>query len=353
MELSPNPPPQRNEIAWRPLDYEPRLFGEGLTSSLLMAVCGPIAVAVSKTGEALEKFGQRMGWWEQLASVNSPLPESKLTDLPASRLTRPILLVPGFHTPKNRFDHLVDKLTEGGVNGGRPYYVANGQFFSDMACTQQVRPAGQDARVFVAVFPHTNTPPHESAQDLKRSLEAICQMTGQSKVDVTGYSMGGQATRVYLDQGGNAIGKFMMLGTPNQGSALSRTSLGLLDLQRWGYDTDWLVSRKPLSQEDRPALGWLLPVKGGSTNPQLSDLNSRWEQQRARVEAVKFLGSNSRITMGHYFIPTGGDGTVPAHSLSPGQTAPTYLTDRNHRNHGLLFSNPQTYLEMREFFGWA
>lgn len=351
VELGP-PGGPTPEVAWKSLGYEPRLFGDGLTSSLLMAVCGPIAVAVSKSGEAVEKIGQRFGWWDQLGSVNSPLPSYKLRDLPPSRLQRPILLVPGFHTPKNRFDHLVEKLTENGANGGRAYYVSNGQFFADLACTQQIRPGTSDGRVFVAVFPATNTPPHESAQDLKRSLEAICELTGQPKVDVTGYSMGGQATRVYLDQGGEAIGKFMMLGTPNQGSALARTSLGLLDLQRWGYDTDWLVTRKPLSQEDRAALGWLLPVSGGSVNPQLSDLNSRWESQRSQVEAFKLLGSNSRFTLGRYFIPDVGDGTVTARSLRLGDEKTTYLSDSSHRNHGLLFSNPQTYLEMRDFFGW-
>src|SRR5690606_21420628 len=100
-------------------DGEPTFFGRGLTSSLLMAMCGPIAVAVSKAGEALEKLGQRQGWWDELGKTYKPLPPSKLKELPASTLERPFLLVPGFHTPKDRFHHLVEKLTENGANGGR------------------------------------------------------------------------------------------------------------------------------------------------------------------------------------------------------------------------------------------
>lgn len=345
-------PVPESATAWVARSDEPSLFGRGLTSSLLMALCGPVAVAVSKAGAALEKLGQRKGWWKQLGKIYRPLPPSLLKDLPPSKLERPFLMVPGFHTPKDRFDHLVEKLTEDGSNGGHAYYVARGQFFLDKDCTLQATPDPSTARVFVAVFDSTNTPPHEAGPDLALSLKAIQEFTGQPKVDVCAYSMGGQASRLYLDQGGDAIGKLMMLGTPNQGAALARTSLGLLDLQRSGYDTDWLLSRKPLTQEDRFALGWLLPVDGGSQNPQLSDLNSRWDHQRSRTEAVKLVGANSRFTLGRWFIPAGGDGTVTGSSLELKGEHTVFLKNPNHRNHGLLFSNPQTYTEMRSFFRW-
>lgn len=338
--------------AWRPLETEPSLFGRGLTSSLLMALCGPIAVAVSKAGEALEKLGQRQGWWDELGKTYKPLPPSLLKDLPASNLERPFLLVPGFHTPKDRFHHLVEKLTENGANGGRAYFVSKGKFYADEDCTIRTTPQGKEARVFVAVFDSTNTPPDQAAPDLAASLKAIQEFTGQPKVDVTAYSMGGLASRVYLDQGGDGIGKLMMLGTPNQGSAMSRSALGLLDLQRWGYDTDWLLTRKPLDQSDRHALGWLLPVSGGSKNPQLEDLNSRWDSQRSRTEAIRLVGSNSRFTFGRYFIPARGDGTVTGSSLRLEGEHTVFLKDPNHRSHGLLFSNPQSYTEMRSFFRW-
>jgi len=317
-----------------------------------MALVGPIAVAVSKGGEALDRVGQEMGWWESLGSIKKPLPPNLLSDLPGSQIDRPIILVPGWQTPQDRFDHLAQKLTGQGANGGKVYFVKNGEFFADLDCTQRMLTRSADAKVFVAVFPHNNTPPNETASELARSFKAIQELTGSPKVDVTGYSMGGLATRLYLDQGGDAIGKFLMLGSPNQGSSLARSALGLLDLQEKGYDVAWLLSRKPLSESDRAALGWLRPVDGGSHNPQLSDLNSRWDQQKSRLEMVRILGSHSRPTLGRYFLPALGDGTVASHSLAIGQQEPVYLKNSHYRNHGLLFSNPDTYLEMRSYFGW-
>lgn len=339
--------------AWVPLEQRPQ-FVTGWSSRLLMGVCGPLAVGLSKTGQALEQLGQRLGWWDTLGSIKKPLPPSLLKDLPEAKIQRPVVLVPGWQTPEDRFDHLAEKLTSDGKNGGRVYYVRDGEFYADLDCTQRMMLADKvaDARVFVAVFPSVNTPPDQSAPELAKDLKAIAALTGSQKSDVVGYSMGGLATRTYLDQGGDQVGRFMMLGTPNRGSALARTSLGLLDLQARGWDTQWLLSRKPITEEDRNALGWLRPVTGGPANPQLADLNSRWESQKARTEAVRLVGSHSRPTLGRYFIPVLGDGTVPGNSLQIGEEKPHFLKDRHHRNHGLLFSNPQTYLEMRDFFGW-
>ena len=134
---------------------------------------------------------------------------------------------------------------------------------------------------------------------------------------------------------------------------MARTALGLLDLQKLGYDTQWLLARKPLTQEDRAALGWLLPVDTGSRNPQLSDLNSRWDQQKANAESILLLGANSRYTMGRYFMPDRGDSTVTARSLAMDEEQVHFLKDNSHRNHGLLFSNPETYLTMRDYYGWT
>lgn len=320
-----------------------------------MALCGPLAVVLSKAGEGLENLGQSLGWWETLGSIKKPLPPTLLKNLPDARIQRPVVLVPGWQTPEDRFDHLAEKLTANGQNGGRVYYVRDGEFYGNLNCTERIMTSDvrSDAKVFVAVFPSVNTPPNLSAPELGKDLKAIAALTGSGKSDVVGYSMGGLATRTYLDQGGDQVGKFMMLGTPNRGSALARTSLGLLDLEARGWDTSWLLSRKPITEADRDALGWLRPVTGGAANPQLADLNSRWEEQKSRTEAVRLVGSHSRPTLGRYFIPVLGDGTVPGNSLQIGDEQPHFLKDRHHRNHGLLFSNPQTYLEMRDFFGWS
>jgi len=353
VELGQGPQGPKAPPAWTTLEEKPQ-FRTSLTSGVLMALCGPVAVVLSKAGNALDQMGQRMGWWESLGSIKKPLPPSLLKDLPAAKIERPVVLVPGWQTPEDRFDHLADKLTSNGQNGGRVYYVRDGEFFADLECSERIltAEAKSDGKVFVAVFPSVNTPPDLSAPELAKDLKAIAALTGSPKADVVGYSMGGLATRLYLDQGGEQVGKFMMLGTPNHGSSLARTSLGLLDLNSWGFDTKWLLSRKPITEQDRNALGWLRPVTGGPSNPQLADLNSRWEGQKGRTEAVRLVGSHSRPTLGRYFIPVLGDGTVPGNSLQIGDEKPHFLKDSHHRNHGLLFSNPQTYLEMRDFFSW-
>jgi pimeloyl-ACP methyl ester carboxylesterase len=344
-------PKLKGSIAWAALPKPPRVFGRSLSAAVLMGCCGPIAIGVSKAGASVESLGKSMGWCDDFGTVCKPLPPSKLGELPPAELGRPVVFVPGFHTPKNRFDHLLEKLTGAGGNGGRAYYVRDGEVFADQACTQKAEP--KDGRVFVAVFPTTNTPPNEAGPQLGRSLETIQRLTGMPKVDVAAYSMGGLTTRVYLDMGGEAVGKFMMLGTPNQGSAMARSALGILDLMENGWDVQWVAARKPLQNSDRPALGWLLPVKIGSDNPQLEDLNSRWPQQKARTEDVQLVGSNSKYTMGRYFMPDVGDGTVTARSLQIDGENVTWLKDPSHLNHGLLFSNPDTYHEMHRFFGWG
>ncbi len=354
VDLGGGPDGPKKPPAWTTLEEKPR-FVTGLGSRMLMALCGPLAVVLSKAGEGLDHLGQKMGWWDSLGSIKKPLPPTLLKDLPEARIQRPVVLVPGWQTPEDRFDHLAEKLTSDGRNGGRVYYVRDGEFFADLDCTKRMMTADvrSDGKVFVAVFPSANTPPNLSAPELAVDLKAISALTGSAKADVVGYSMGGLATRTYLDQGGDQVGKFMMLGTPNRGSALARSSLGLLDLDARGWDTSWLLSRKPITEADRDALGWLRPVTGGAANPQLADLNSRWESQKSRTEAVRLVGSHSRPTLGRFFVPVLGDGTVPGNSLQIGDEKPHFLKDRNHRNHGLLFSNPQTYLEMRDFFGWG
>ena len=346
--------PPKIHPAWAPASKKPH-FATGLGSSLTMALCGPLAVGLSKCGAAIDHLGQKLGLWQTLGAIQHALPPSLLHDLPEAKIQRPVLLVPGWQTPEDRFDHLAEKLTADGANGGHVYYVRNGEFFADLDCTRRMMTADTrgDAKVFVAVFPALNTPPDQTAPELAKNLKAIEALTGSAKSDVVGYSMGGLATRLYLDQGGEQVGNFMMLGTPNRGSALSRISLGLLDLDSWGYDTRWLLSRKPIDESDREALGWLRPVTGGKANPQLADLNSRWEGQKARTEAVRLVGSHSRPTLGRFFVPVLGDGTVAGNSLQIGDEKPHFLSDSRHRNHGLLFSNPETYLEMRDFFGWG
>lgn len=276
-----------------------------------------------------------------------------LKSLPTARLERPLVLVPGFQTREDAFDALVEKLTENGANGGRVYYVDAFGVYLDKRCTQKAT-LTKDCKVFVAAFDSNQNAPPVGASILGRALDQITKVSGDS-VDTIGYSMGGLAARLYLDQGGTKIGKFMMVGTPNHGSPLAAMGMGLLDKEIQGKKVGWLLNGGPksLSQKDRSALTWLMPADKPGNNVVLEDLNSRWHVQRQAVEDVAVVGSQNMTTLRFDFKPGRGDGTVPVESLAPTSDTPVVLLeDRGFRRHGKLLQSGALYQEMTRFFGW-
>jgi pimeloyl-ACP methyl ester carboxylesterase len=309
---------------------------------------GTALVAISKLGEGIEWFGRKTGFFDSFGVISQPMPPSALTDLPDFQLSKPLVLVPGWHTPDDRFDHLAEKLTHDGANGGQAYFMKNGQFYSDSKCTQTASTPGPEARVFISMFNNTSEVPNQTSPQLDHNIETIKQATGADKVDAVGYSMGGLASRTYLDQGGDGMSKLIMLGTPNQGSKLADASLGLLNLKRDGYAIEWLLDRKQLSEADRTALEWLRP-----NNPELVSLNSRWEQQRGQLDDAKAIGSASRWTLNEFGKPVHGNATVPGSSLALPGLDVSLCKNKEFGEHGLLFSNPEVYAGMADFFKWA
>jgi len=277
-----------------------------------------------------------------------------IAEQPEVTLGRPMLFVPGFQSKEGCFDHLTEKLTGQGANGGRVYYLDGNHIYLDAHCKERAPTVDSSARVFVlALGPNRDSPPIV-AGILSRALEQISECSGE-KVDVTGYSMGGLATRLYLDRGGKDIGKFMMVGTPNQGSPLADLGLGLLDQQAAGKSVGWLLSQspKPLNPSDRSCLSWLTPTHKPNRNPALEDLNSRWQAQRTAVEEVEVVGSANLTTLRFDFRPGRGDGTVPVESLAPSAETPVVLLDdQAHARHGKLLESATLYQEMTRFFGW-
>ncbi len=268
-----------------------------------------------------------------------------LQDVPLVKMDRPYMMVPGWTTRPEKFEALVSRLTEGGRNGGQAYYVRDGEFFADGAMTQPLKSVPSNARVFVQVFHHTLQPPSETAPQLERSIAAIQKATGSEKVDVEGYSMGGLATRVFLDQGGQGVGKVMLLGVPNRGSRFSELSQRVI--QR---DIGWAMRLANLTVADLPAMSWL----AAGANPHLADLNSRWEQQVARTEGLKIVGSAELPTPSAGGFPLRkGDGMVETRSLTMPGVEVEILRGRPTLQHGALPSDSDVYRERAEFFGWA
>lgn len=304
---------------------------------------------------ALEALVASMAPFAGIAmALTSKAPQPDLASQPEVQLQRPLLFVPGFQSKEGCFDDLTAKLTANGANGGQVYYVDGHDIFLDKDCRQRATTVSSEARVFVAALGANRDAPPVVASVLNGALADISQICGQ-KVDVTGYSMGGLATRLYLDRGGQQIGKFMMVGTPNHGSPLADMGMGLLDKENEGKSVGWLLNGgpKPLNQADRSALNWLTPDHKPDRNPGLEGLNARWERQRAAVEDVEVVGSANLTTLRFDFKPGRGDGTVPAESLAPSPDTPViFLDDKVNSRHGKLLQSASLYQEMTRFFAW-
>lgn len=270
---------------------------------------------------------------------------------PTVRLDRPFMMVPGWTTERVRFAPLVDKLTQGGINGGRVYYVKDGQFFADFEATQVLAQGSipADARVFETLLKDPHAPPPVVADEIERNLQAIQRATGAAKVDVDAYSMGGLGTRVYLDRGGQAVGRLMMLGTPNNGTRFAELANYIIR-----RDIQFAMGMAGITMADLPALQWMtVDDRKGVLNPNLHALNARWPQQKANVEDVHIVGGQGQLTPASdgWRLFTAGDGLVPVESLSlPG--TPARLVE-GEKHHGFLNNDAEVYREMVRFFGWT
>lgn len=316
-----------------------------------------LAPALNAVGPALTVVGNATGaGLQKLGLVDPPgpktLPPNLVQELPPVVMDRPMVVMPGYNTSRDRFNPLVCQLAQPGHNGDRPYYLKGGQIFLDHQCTESLPAIPRSAKVFV-LFPQNGAdPPPEAARQLDQGLEAIRRATGADKVDVAAYSMGGLSTRYYLQQGGRAVGKLLMVGTPNQGSQLSEAALKTLDLHERGWPVSWVMARKPMLPEHRPALTWLLPPGSQYAAAPLQELNRNWARQAAAVEKMGVVGSTGVKTFDTDYWRVPGDGQVTTESLAlPGLT-PTLLESVPYPKHRFLFSNPQLQQECKRFFGW-
>jgi pimeloyl-ACP methyl ester carboxylesterase len=258
-------------------------------------------------------------------------------------------MVPGFRTREGAFTPLYQKLTAGGRNGGHVYYVRDGAWFEDRACTQPLPAVPLQARVFEVVFPTRFVTPDEAATSLGHSLRAIRHASGARKLDVEGYSMGGLTARVYLDRGGTDIGRLLLLATPNRGAALANLGRHAL---RQGIDVAANLAR--LVPQELPALEWLVADSEKAANARLGELNRNWARQKSNVEAVMAVGTDFHTTLCNRWPGlTDGDGVVTTESMALPDGQLTVLREQGHKRHGRLNGDPEVYREMLAFFGWA
>ena len=263
------------------------------------------------------------------------------------QLDRPLLGVVGFMGRPGCMSHLMRHLSSEG-NGHRVYYCKDDQIYRDRKF-QDPLPASwsdPDARLFQLVPHDPGQGPHLTAERMGPALQQIAAITGQSKTDVLAHSMGGIATRIYIARGGCDIGKFMMVGTPNQGTRAA-TLAGWAMSQGIGRAAELLLGPAVAG-----SLQWLRAVEDG--NPELEALNARWAQDKGTLEDVRVVGAGGRLTANSSATGWGdGDGLIHSGSLSLPETPATLLPGSWTQGHKALMHDRQVFAEMRSFFGWT
>ncbi|MHB2016870.1 MAG: esterase/lipase family protein [Candidatus Xenobia bacterium] len=231
-----------------------------------------------------------------------------LSGLPGTTISTPFVLVPGWTTQPEAFGPLVQYLTKDGANGGQAYFVKQGAIYT-MDSSGNLKPAPSvpsNAKVFEMIFSNVHASPNHQVVEMRQNFRAIQKATGAAQVDAEAYSMGGLDARVYVDEGGKAIRRLLLLGTPNNG-----TGFGPLAETVINEDVQWAEKFGGIEPGDAESLQWLSPP---DQSKQLADLNSRWDKQRSALPI---------LTVGANLLPTpkpgggfvGGDGLVPASSL--------------------------------------
>jgi hypothetical protein len=264
-------------------------------------------------------------------------------------LSRPFLSVVGFNGRLSDTRHLLNHLAQEGSNGGGPYYLKDGQVYADEDLTRPFPADWSDpqARIFQLVPSHRQQSPEVTAEQIRRELKTIERVTGSTTTDVAAHSMGGLATRIYLAQGGQGVGKFVMVGTPNRGVRAAT-------MANWALNSAIGLAMKlaGLGVHTGPALNWMQSL--GDGNPQLAELNARWKQDKQCLEKVMVLGSTGRKTAQSGPQEWGqGDGLVDCASLALEDTPLTLLPGNWTQGHISLMNDRETFRELTQFFGWS
>ena len=282
------------------------------------------------------------------AQVNDAQQAKKhpIGELPTPHLDRPFVMVPGWTTGPDALEPLASHLTRNQSNGGLTYFVKNGAFYTQDPKGNLLPVAGapKDARVFEMVWSDTHQSPEHNLPELKENLNAITKATGFDKVDAQGYSMGGLDTRLYLEQGGNQINRFMMLGTPNHGTSFGSMVVHVLDNK-----VEWASKLAGVGANDRESMEWL---RDEAHSPELQQLNADWGRELSQVQQAIIVGTDQLSTpTSHALGGMGpGDGTVPAGSL-PLPNVKTVLVHEP-MSHGSLNADESIEKLRDDFFGW-
>lgn len=270
-----------------------------------------------------------------------------LSDAPKVKLEDPLVIVPGWTTQPDKFDHLVAHLLSSGENGSRPVYIKEGAAYTDKKATQKTDIRADD-KVFVAIFDHVLSAPDRTAPQLEKIIENTKSVVGD-KVDVLGYSMGGIAVRQMLDKHDEKLDQVAFLGSPHRGTRFA--TLAKYVVQR---DIGWAMKMANIGPTHLPAMNWMQPWDGTEqSNEKLHELNTNFERQAAQTNEILSLGSDGLSTVDGKFGQTeGGDGLVGRSSLGIPGMPTVVLNGRGNKQHGNLVHDTETFTELANFYDW-
>ncbi|MFN8608154.1 MAG: alpha/beta fold hydrolase [Vulcanimicrobiota bacterium] len=307
-------------------------------------VCGRVLEKAKDIAQAVSLLGAGLAFkYTKDKALKAEAEGNALQDVPNVKMSRPLLLCPGWTTDLHRFDVLAGRLLASGQNGSSAVYLSQGKAYKDNECTLPLDQIPSNTKVFVNIWDDRRSAPEVTAPQIKQNMDLIQSALGPTPVDLVGFSMGGLASRKYLDEGGEHVGKLATLGTPHQGTRFGQWSQRILR-----NHVSWAQKPLNLTETDAPAMEWL-----AADTPKLLELNQNWPRQRARIEDSLFLVSHNQLTPSTSWRPmAAGDGLVElSRATLPG--APTKIVkDSPFLNHETLPSDSKMYREMAGFFGW-
>ena len=320
------------------------------SSGRVLCLCTPTMplAGLGSTGPALAVTRAIGCSLEEILESASPtfLPDdSEVTaqarPAPPPVLPRPVLFVHGYNSGTWVFNAM-SKWMEGPDGTTNP----RGGIVHADTDPSTLDPEG---RLFSLEFSKPWQCAEKNADELAAAIEAVCRATGSSRVDVVGHSMGAVDARVYLDRGGDRIGKLAMVAPPNHGTLEADISLWIrdnLDIPVYPSrrDPDVREALLDLRADAKPS------VNMGEGNSFLHDLNHRWAAQKAHTMDVAIVvGGGVPTPEPDGSLTVLGDGFVPWSSSGLPGIPMRYYCNPLKDTHGRMLRHARVAVDIANF----
>ncbi len=266
------------------------------------------------------------------------------------KLQKPLLIVPGWKTSRDRFNPAAAALAG---QDSQPIFVKAGAFYQDSEATQPLPPVqvGPDQKVFVMVHDYAGNSAHQIADQMEACVATISSRTGVDSADIhtAGYSNGGKGIAEYVSRG-NSVASFFSLAVPHSGSAQASGLYRAIEAEDRGYPTGTLLRLAQVDSRDYEALDDLRP------EGELTQRHRReWPELEGRMGVATFVGTGAKPTMKEgesWFARIAmevsspsqpGDGRVTIESAAPSGEKLQLVSDGDLTDHDTLPFNGEVW----------